>query len=86
MMIVLNKFLFETFCSDLDSIIYSKMSKIEGMWQCDDCQKTSKVKTNIYEHIEAVHVETPGYCCDICHKFCRTRNALRNHKNLRHKL
>ena len=73
-------------CLDFELIIYSKMSKINGEWQCTDCMKTSKVKTNIYEHIEATHVETPGYSCEICAKFCRTRNALRNHKNLRHKL
>ena len=72
---------------DLDMAIHSKMRKTEeGFWQCCDCLKTSKVKTNIYEHIEASHVESPGYSCDICSKFCRTRNALRNHRNLRHKL
>jgi len=73
--------------ADLDMAIHSKMRKTEeGFWQCCDCLKTSKVKTNIYEHIEASHVESPGYSCDICSKFCRTRNALRNHRNLRHKL
>ena len=72
---------------DLDMAIHSKMRKTEeGFWQCCDCLKTSKVKTNIYEHIEASHVESPGYSCDICSKFCRTRNALRNHRSLRHKL
>jgi len=71
---------------DLQSIILSKMYKnAEGEWQCNDCLKTSKWKTNIVEHIEATHVESPGYQCDQCYKFCRTRNALRNHKHLNHK-
>ena len=71
---------------DLESMIVSKMSKnIDGDWQCNDCFKTSKVKTNIFEHIEANHVDSPGYQCELCYKFCRTRNALRNHKNFKHK-
>merc|ERR1712096_483791 len=71
---------------DLESVILSKMYKnIDGDWQCNDCFKTSKVKTNIFEHIEATHVESPGYQCDQCYKFCRTRNALRKHKYVNHK-
>jgi len=71
---------------DLESVILSKMYKnIDGDWQCNDCLKTSKVKTNIFEHIEATHVESPGYQCDQCYKFCRTRNALRKHKYVNHK-
>lgn len=71
---------------DLETLIATKMSKnFEGDWQCNDCLKTSKVKTNIFEHIEATHVDSPGYQCELCDKFCRTRNALRNHKNFKHK-
>ena len=75
------------FCllSDLDDFIRSKMQKThEGMWQCLFCFRVSKVKTNIFEHIEANHVETPGYSCDVCSKPCRTRNALRAHKHREH--
>eukprot|EP00092_Neocalanus_flemingeri_P091323 GFUD01115756.1.p1 GENE.GFUD01115756.1~~GFUD01115756.1.p1 ORF type:complete len:109 (+),score=9.40 GFUD01115756.1:72-398(+) len=54
---------------DLESVIFSKMSKnSNGEWQCNDCFKTSKVKTNIYVHIEANHVESPGYQCDVVTK------------------
>eukprot|EP00092_Neocalanus_flemingeri_P040222 GFUD01043811.1.p1 GENE.GFUD01043811.1~~GFUD01043811.1.p1 ORF type:complete len:336 (+),score=64.40 GFUD01043811.1:448-1455(+) len=70
----------------LESLIQSKMSKnAEGEWQCNDCYKTSKVKTNIFEHIEAAHVESPGYECEICYKVYRTRNSFRKHKNVNHK-
>jgi len=72
--------------SDVDSVIQSKMSKNDaGEWQCNDCGKTSRVKTNILEHIEATHVETPGYNCDICMKFYKNRHSLRNHRNSKHK-
>ena len=61
------------------------MQKTEGGdWQCCYCGRQSKVKTNIFEHIEASHMETPGYLCEICNKHCRTRNALRAHKHRSH--
>jgi len=72
--------------ADLESLIASKMMKnSEGDWQCKDCYKTSKVKTNIFEHIEAAHVESPGYQCEICYKIYRTRSSFRKHKNVNHK-
>jgi len=72
--------------SDLESLIASKMIKnAEGDWQCKDCYKTSKVKTNIFEHIEAAHVESPGYQCEICYKIYRTRSSFRKHKSVNHK-
>jgi len=71
---------------DVDSVIHSKMSKNDaGEWQCNDCFKTSRVKTNILEHIEATHVDSPGYNCNICMKFYKNRHSLRNHKNSKHK-
>ena len=70
----------------LESLIQSKMRKnSEGEWQCNECLKTSKVKTNIFEHIEAAHVESPGYECEICFKVYKTRNSFRKHKNVNHK-
>ena len=62
------------------------MSKnANGEWQCHDCYKTSKEKTNIYYHIEANHVDSPGYQCDVCYKICSTSNALRTHIYVKHK-
>ena len=57
---------------------------VDGQWECMFCGRQSKVKTNILEHIEASHMETPGYSCEICNKDCRTRNALRAHKHRSH--
>jgi len=71
---------------ELYAIIQSKIKKGEdGFWTCLDCGKSSKWKTNTFEHIEATHVESPGYKCEICLKPCRTKNALRSHKNREHK-
>merc|ERR1719220_247836 len=70
---------------ELDSYIKSKMQKsVDGQWECMFCGRQSKVKTNILEHIEASHMETPGYSCEMCNKHCRTRNALRAHKHRSH--
>jgi len=72
--------------SDVDSVLHAKMSKTAaGEWQCNDCYRTSRFKTNILEHIEATHVETAGYNCHICLKFYKNRHSLRNHMNLKHK-
>eukprot|EP00092_Neocalanus_flemingeri_P105522 GFUD01135280.1.p1 GENE.GFUD01135280.1~~GFUD01135280.1.p1 ORF type:complete len:362 (-),score=79.29 GFUD01135280.1:169-1254(-) len=70
---------------DLYDIIRSKIQKSEGQWICLECGKASKWKTNIFEHIEATHVDSPGYQCEICYKACKTKNALRSHKNREHK-
>ena len=69
---------------DYDVIIKSKMGKTELGWQCYECGKVSKVKTNIYEHVESIHTDSPGYMCPLCHKHCKTRNALRAHKFREH--
>ena len=37
------------------------------------------------EHIEASHVKSPGYNCDICYKTFKTKHSLRTHKNVKHK-
>jgi len=63
----------------LEFTIKSKMMKLEGTWQCSDCQYSTKKSSNLYEHIEAKHVQSDGHTCPICLKFCATKNALRNH-------
>jgi len=61
--------------------IESKMWKnSSGLWQCTDCDHTSQHTTNMRNHIEVKHVGTPGYYCQHCNKFCRTKNALSIHR------
>ena len=70
---------------DLDAQIKAKMVKDPSGWYCTDCDYSTKNNSNLYEHIESRHVSHPGYACDICSKFCSTRNSLRNHKARLHK-
>ena len=71
----------------IDDLVKSKLGKHEdGTFVCMECGKTSKWKTNIWEHIEGLHIENhPGYACDFCNKYCKTKNALRSHRNREHK-
>ena len=71
---------------DLKTEIQSRISKnVAGEWQCDECYKTSRWKTNILEHIEAFHIRSTGYNCEICYKVFKTKHSLRTHKNVKHK-
>jgi len=62
-----------------EEMINSKMWKGDGHWACADCDYTSKKNSNVYEHIEAKHVQGPGYMCQECEKVCPTRKSLRHH-------
>jgi len=74
---------------DLDEMISERMSlhQEDGMrtWRCLICLKSSCLKTDISRHVEAVHIQHPGFQCDICCKLCKTRDALRCHINKYHK-
>jgi len=62
-------------------LIRSKMFKnSSGNWQCTDCGHTSQQATNIKNHIEVKHVGSSGYYCQLCNKFCSSKNALNNHR------
>ena len=50
-----------------------------GGYQCTECGYSSNVTTNIINHIESKHLETPGIDCDLCNKHLRTRQAYRMH-------
>ena len=61
-------------------IVNSKMWKgDDGKWACCECDYSSKKNSNVYEHIEAKHIQGPGYFCQECEKTCPTRKALRHH-------
>ena len=60
--------------------VNSKMWKgDDGKWACSECDYSSKKNSNVYEHIEAKHIQGPGYFCQECEKTCPTRKALRHH-------
>jgi len=70
---------------DHEEPINSRMTRVHdgniSIWQCIDCEYSSKQKHNVRNHIESNHLESRGYFCHECNKFCRTKNALSLHKS-----
>ena len=56
-----------------------------GEFQCLVCNKKSRTQQDIYRHVEAKHVNTGGYTCPECNKYCPTMNSFRNHKFRHHR-
>jgi len=75
---------------DLEYLIQSKMVKIPGetslIWQCVDCEYSSKLKHNVFEHVESKHIQHDGYLCTICNKTCPSQSALRMHNKRKHNI
>jgi len=69
----------------VDQAVVALMQKCEGYWQCVACGWQTKFKTRLYEHVEAKHVETNGYSCHVCQKFCPTQKALKMHRSKYHR-
>ena len=68
----------------LESEIRSKMFYLGGgQWQCTDCKLITK-STNLYNHIEGKHVNSGGHHCQLCGKFCKTKNGLIAHNHRTH--
>ena len=55
----------------------------DNLWQCDLCDKTCKVKTNIKIH-RLTHKKVKSFQCDICYKNSKTMDSLRKHKKKFH--
>ena len=51
---------------------------------CNICGKQT-ASMNMPSHIEANHITGVSHPCNICGKTCRSRDALRMHKNAYHK-
>jgi len=73
---------------DLEILINSKMTKVPGessnVWQCIDCEYSSKLKHNVFEHIESKHIQHEGYYCYLCNKSCPSQSAFRMHNKRKH--
>jgi len=77
---------FYLLCLDLDEAITNSLLKTVGGWLCTVCQFTSKFKQRAWEHVEAKHMNTGGYTCILCQKYCPTASSLRNHNDRHHKI
>ena len=58
--------------------------KVDNLWICKVCQKTSKLKGDIKRHSE-VHVEGVSHPCESCGKSYRSGHSLAVHKSANHK-
>ena len=54
------------------------IEKIEGLWNCKMCGKTSPTNYKIRRHTET-RIEGVSHACHICSKICSTRNTLQVH-------
>ena len=72
---------------DVDSRINSMMKKNRELkWTCTVCGKIVRDKTNLYQHIEANHMEGVSHHCNHCGKISRSKDSLRHHVSAQHKL
>ena len=60
-------------------------SRQPGSYSCNVCGYQAQQKQRLLYHVEAKHMEGPGYQCDICQKSCRTKNAMFIHKSRFHR-
>jgi len=78
----------DTANKDLETVINSKMTKVPGetcsVWQCLDCEYSSKLKHNVFEHVESKHIQHEGYYCYLCNKSCPSQSAFRMHNKRKH--
>jgi len=65
--------------------IAASMMKTDQGWFCTKCNYHAANKARLSDHIESKHVQTSGYNCTICQKFCPSYNALKTHNSRYHK-
>jgi len=69
----------------LNSQIVCQMQKSDGGWLCLTCGWKTKIRARLWEHVESNHVQSSGYTCPMCSKFCPSKNAFKIHKTRYHK-
>ena len=69
--------------TDVDAQVKNLLTKTrnaEGqvVYQCTECNKSSKHGGNMRKHIE-IHLAGLSYPCKVCEKIFKTRNTLHSH-------
>ena len=64
---------------DLNVYIEQQIIKMEGVYRCKICSKSSNKKSNTKEHVE-MHINGLNVECNFCSKAFSSRNSLRSHK------
>ena len=72
---------------DVESLVRSYMRKMVdesnmSVWQCIECGKTTRISTNLKDHIEANHLKGLRFSCPRCCKTLKSRASLRIHMRL----
>jgi len=71
--------------ADIDYQIDKYVRNVGHDWVCTECGKSVRNRMTLRNHIEAQHIVTPGFRCDVCGFVSKTRHALRGHKDYNHK-
>ena len=56
-----------------------------GRWQCSQCGYQASKSTNVRNHIEAKHISSAGYSCQICGSYFKTKNSWSVHMSIKHR-
>jgi len=71
---------------ELMAAIQGKMTRLEdGKHGCTDCEYSTKNSGHLRHHIEAKHLQSGGWQCEVCSKVCKSMNAYRVHFQSYHK-
>ena len=69
---------------EIGAKIQSMYQKIDGVWTCNECGKTSnKMSSDMRLHVET-HLDGLCYTCNICNKDFRSKALFKTHKRTDH--
>ena len=69
----------DTNMEELLEKIAGMTEKVNGIYRCTVCQKSSKDRTNLGKHIES-HIDGITLTCEFCSKKFRSRESVRKHR------
>ena len=71
---------------DWNELVEEKMIKRENIWQCLNCDYTTRNRTSLVSHVQGKHIDNfPGYLCKICHGRSLTYCGFEKHMSRQHK-
>ena len=72
------------------AVIQTKLIREENeegglLWRCIECGHSNNRKQDVERHIERKHVDSQGFNCYHCGKFCPNKNSLQVHISRHHR-
>jgi len=80
LLLVLNT---DPLCVDLSTILDAMIGHSGAKYACKSCGKQIADRRDMRRHCET-HLDMT-HACELCHKVCKTRDALRQHYSAYHK-